>query len=156
MDIWIYLRIVLKYKYIQVFGVIIYNIVWLFLKFYVFFIFVFSKRSLRLFSLWYFWHVDARSMKSIGKCFTVYALWQAMHLGRTLFIRRNERVILVRPILILECMTSFRVSLIFWCHSPRIGFIWFSLLFGNDFQDSRYLFKIYVPMAALKSVWSNV
>ena len=37
----------------------------------------------------------SRSMQSIRKCFTVYAFWQAMHLGGSSFFRRNEWVMLM-------------------------------------------------------------
>ena len=108
------------------FNVMIYRIVWLLLRKLTWFLNLNFQRV-----LWDICFVVVLVCKDLVDAvylefFSVYAFWQAIHSGKCSFFRRNEWVMLVWPIPILDCMSFFQKNLVF--------------LF-EEFQDSWQFFK---------------
>ena len=92
-------------------------------------ILTFSNRSVKLFTLKNRFLITAKVLHSIRICLTVQVVWQVKHCGCGSCFKIKEWVSLVWPIRNRDITTcSLLDFLVDGLHSPKVGWIWKSLL----------------------------
>ena len=92
-------------------------------------ILTFSNRSAKLFTLKSRFLITAKVLHSIRMCLTVQVVWQVKHCGCGSCFKMKEWVSLVWPIRNRDITTSSLLDFLdAGLHSPKVGWIWKSLL----------------------------
>ena len=92
-------------------------------------ILTFSNRSVKLFTLKNRFLITAKVLHSIRMCSTVQVVWQVKHCGCGSYFKMKEWVSLVWPIRNRDITTCSLLDFLdAGLHSPKVGWIWKSLL----------------------------
>ena len=92
-------------------------------------ILTFSNRSVKLFTLKNRFLITAKVLHSIRMCLTVQVVWQVKHCGCGSCFKMKEWVSLVWPIRNRDITTCSLLDFLdAGLHSPKVGWIWKSLL----------------------------
>ena len=90
---------------------------------------MFSNRLVKLFTLKNRFLITAKVLHSIKMCLTVQLVWQVKHYGCGSCFKMKELVSLVWPIRNLDITTCSLLDFLYaGLHSPKVGWIWKSLL----------------------------
>ena len=92
-------------------------------------ILTFSNRSVKLFTLKNRFLITAKALHSIRMCLTVQVVWQVKHCGCGSCFKMKEWVSLIWPIRNQDITTRSLLDFLnAGLHSPKVGWIWKSLL----------------------------
>ena len=92
-------------------------------------ILTFSNRSVKLFTLKNHFLITAKALHSIRMCLTVQVVWKVKHCGCGSCFKMKEWVSLVWPIRNRDITTCSLLDFLdASLHSPKVGWIWKSLL----------------------------
>ena len=118
-------------------------------------ILTFSNRSVKLFTLKNCILIRAKTLHSMRMCLTVQSVWHVKHCGCCSWFNMKEWVSLVWPMHnqdIMACsLLDFLKDVL---HSPKVCWIWKSLLWMLLFQHCHFGITEFIDFGFQVSIWN--